>query len=451
MIAFSTRGWASRRFVFIALALVAVTLAAALLFVDWRVERVITGVEREAVQDELAALMLIAHDDGPAALPDALRLGSRLGANHTVRQLIDARSEPVAGDIGAWPQEILRDGDWTAFAFTTADGAKVDAEGIAATLQDGSRLLVARDLDDRHFVHRAVLAAFAFALTTAVGLTLLLGLWLDRIVLSRVADFAGTAESVMAGRLDARVPAAGGRDELSRLASTLNAMLDRIESLMTGMRAITDSLAHDLRTPLTRLSAQLENAADPRTPDRDEALRTARDEADRIRRTFETLIDIARAESGVSRDSMAEADLGEVVSDMAELFAPLAEDKCIALTVDASSIKTAAHRALVAQAVGNLLENAIKFTPEGGRIAVSLSATPGGADIVVEDSGPGIPADQRAAAVQRFQRLARDSTSQGVGLGLSIVAATAHLHGGRLRLEDAGPGLRAVLEIRFPA
>lgn len=446
----STRGWTSRRFVLVAIALVGVTLAAALLFVDWRVQRVVTQVERDAVQDELAALTLIGRDDGVAGLSEALRLGSRLGANHGMRQLADKSGAPLAGDLGIWPAAMTHDGVWTRFTYVDPQGVSTEAEGIAAALPDGARLLVARDLDDRRFVHGAVIAAFAFALTAAVGLTLLLGLWIDRLLLNRVGALATTAQAVMAGRLDARAPATDGDDEFSRLGAEINAMLDRIQSLMTGMRAVTDSLAHDLRTPLTRLAARLDAAADPAAPDAAADIRAARDEADRIRRTFETLIDIARAESGVSRESMDDADLGEIVSDIAELFAPLAEDKAIALSVDAPSLTTSAHRALVAQAVGNLLDNAIKFTPEGGRIALVLRSVAGGGDIVVEDNGPGIPEDQRAAAVQRFQRLARDSTAAGSGLGLSIVAATAHLHGGRLRLENAAPGLRAVLEIRSP-
>lgn len=444
----STRGWTSRRFVLLAIALVGVTLAAALLFVDWRVERVVTQVERDSAQDELAALTLIGRDDGVNGLADALRLGSRLGANHGIRQLADKTRAPIAGDLGVWPPEMMRDGVWTRFTYADARGAQTDAEGIATAFPDGARLLVARDLDDRRFVHGAVIAAFAFALTAAVGLTLLLGLWIDRLLLNRVGALATTAQAVMAGRLDARAPATDGDDEFSRLGAEINAMLDRIQSLMTGMRAVTDSLAHDLRTPLTRLAARLDAAADPGATDAAADIRAARDEADRIRRTFETLIDIARAESGVSRESMDETDLGEIVADMAELFAPLAEDKALTLVADAPSLRASAHRALVAQAVGNLLDNAIKFTPEGGRISVTLRPVAGGGDIIVEDNGPGIPEDQRAAAVQRFQRLARDSTASGSGLGLSIVAATAHLHAGRLRLEDATPGLRAVLEIR---
>ena len=444
----STRGWTSRRFVLVAIALVGVTLAAALLFVDWRVERVVTQVEREAAQDELDALTLIARDDGVAGLAEALRLGSRLGANHGMRELADRNGAPLAGDLGAWPKAMTRDGVWTRFAYVDARGADTDAEGIAAALPGGARLLVARDLDDRRFVHGAVIAAFAFALTAAVGLTLLFGLWIDRLLLNRVDTLAKTARAVMAGRLDARAPATNGDDEFSRLGAEINAMLDRIEALMTGMRAVTDSLAHDLRTPLTRLAARLDAAADPAAPDAAADIRAARDEAERIRATFETLIDIARAESGVSRDSMDEADLGEIVADMAELFAPLAEDKAQTLHVDAPSLRASAHRALVAQAVGNLLDNAIKFAPTGGRIAVTLKPVAGGADIMVTDNGPGIPENQRAAAIARFQRLARDSTAAGSGLGLSIVAATAHLHGGKLRLEDAAPGLRAVLEIR---
>ena len=442
--------WTARRFIIAALLLVAATLAAALGFIDWRMEHVIADVERSAMADEMDALSVIAREEGADALRDALRVSARIGDDHALHQLVDAHGAALAGNLGAWPPALEKDGVWTHFTVVAADGARIDADGIATTLPGGSRLLIGRDLEDHRIIHGDALEAFAAALLLAVGVTLAIGVWVDRLLVARVADFSRTAEAVMAGRLDARVPAANSRDELSRMARTINAMLDRIESLMTGMRAITDSLAHDLRTPLTRLSAHLEIAADPHNTTPAEALLAAHAEAERLRSTFETLIDIARAEAGISRETMAQTDVGALVADICELFSPAAEDKDITLSVTTSATLFSAQRALVSQAVGNLLDNAIKYTPEGGAIVVTVASVPDGVDVTVADTGPGIPTDLRDAALERFKRLARDSTAPGSGLGLSIAAATARLHAGKLRLEDGAPGLRAVLELRRP-
>lgn len=453
MIRLGSHTWTARRFIAIALIIVAASLAAAIGFIDWRMEGVLRNVERSAMLDEMDALGVIAARDGTQGLRSAFAISSQLGADRALNLLVDAKGAVIAGNVPAWPQEMQEDGVWARFSFANPSGGVTDAEGISMALRDGSRVLVARDWADHRAIHGNSLAAFAATLLFTVGVTLLLGLWIDRLLVARVGDFAHTADAVVAGRLEARVPVANSRDELSHLARTINAMLDRIQFLMTGLRAITDSLAHDLRTPLTRLTAHLENAKETRSDaERQAALQDAHAEAERLRSTFETLIDIARAETGVSRETMEDTDLGALAEDICELFAPSAEEKDLELSLEAPPTPHLANKALVAQAIGNLLDNAIKYTPAGGRIDVAVVAAPGGVDIVVSDTGPGIPVDQREAAIERFNRLAPGAEApRGSGLGLSIVSAAAHLHGGRLRLEDNGPGLRAVLELRRPS
>jgi signal transduction histidine kinase len=439
--------WTGRNFAAVAIILVIATLGAALIFADLSTEAIVTRVQQEAISDELEALVAIANEEGSEALRDALELRSRLTSQHFMHLLINPAGQRVVGDLDAWPQELSDDGAWTKFEFRRGGGPPETAFGLSSSLPDGSRVMIARDVDALARVRGDVLRAFGAALLFAVGVTLAIGYALDRLVVSRVRAFVTTAESVMDGRLSARVPIGDERDELAELGRTLNVMLDRVETLMTGLRAVTDSLAHDLRTPLTRLTGNLEAAQKGSEQERQAAIAAAYAEGHRLKQTFETLIDIARAETGLSREAMRQTDLAELVADMVDLFEPLAEDRGVSLVGKTEPVTMLAHRALLGQAIGNLIDNSIKYARADGAIDVSLKKTPTGAEIIVADNGPGIPDEERLIAVQRFQRLARDADAPGTGLGLSIVSAAAHLHGGRLRLEDNAPGLRAVIEL----
>ncbi|MES1197432.1 MAG: HAMP domain-containing sensor histidine kinase [Pseudomonadota bacterium] len=446
----ATRPWSGRRFALVAIALTVAVLAGALAFVEWRMEEIMKSSAEAAMSDELASLSALAHDEGTESLQDALDVRSVLG-EHFFHLLVDHAGKPLAGNMQAWPAEVRRNGVWTQFHFTEVDDDgrtyPNEAFGIAATLPDHTRLLIANDLEAQKRVRTEAFNAFAVALIAAVAAALGVGLWLDRIVVSRVREFALTADAVMAGRMSARVRIGEGRDELTLLARTMNSMLDRIEALMAGLRAVTDSLAHDLRTPLSQIANNLEAAAQGRN--RDAAIETARATSQRLTITFQTLIDIARAESGLSRDAMVTTDLADLVSDLVDLFEPAMEDKGLTHSLNVTPTSSLAHPQLLRQAVGNMLDNAIKFSTAGGRIDVSVLPASGGGDIVVADSGPGIPEDERSVVMERFGRLERDQDTPGSGLGLSIAAAAARLHGGKLRLEDNAPGLRAVLEIRL--
>ncbi|MES1199795.1 MAG: HAMP domain-containing sensor histidine kinase, partial [Pseudomonadota bacterium] len=426
-------------------------LAGALTFVDWRMEAIMRASAQNAMGDELAALTTIAREDGSDALQDALDVRSVLG-EHFYHLLVDKNGKTLAGNMKAWPGAVRRDGAWTQFAFTEVDDDghtfPNEAFGVAATLPDGSRLLIANDLEAQKRVRSEALGVFAAALLTAVAAALGLGFWLDRIVIARVREFARTADAVMAGRLGARVRIGEGHDELTLLARTMNGMLDRIEGLMAGMRAVTDSLAHDLRTPLAQISSNLEAA---HGPERDAAIERARAATGRLTQTFETLINIARAESGLSREALVSTDVSALVADLVDLFEPAMEDKGLTYTMENTSVSCQAHPQLLRQAVGNVLDNAIKYSSAGGAIHISVTPVSGGVDIIVADAGAGIPVEQRAQAAARFGRLERDRKTPGAGLGLSIAAAAARLHGGALRLEDNAPGLRVVIEVREPA
>jgi signal transduction histidine kinase len=244
----------------------------------------------------------------------------------------------------------------------------------------------------------------------------------------------------------------GTDDEFDRLARSLNEMLARIEELMTGMRVVTDSVAHDLRSPLTRLKARLELAlAKPEDPaEHGEALETALEETDGLLKMLSSLLEIARTEAGLDRGHMAAIDLGDMIDNLAELYEPAAEEKGLSLDVEtASDAIVTGHRELLAQAASNLIENAIKFSDEGGSIDVQVRRVEGSTTLVISDRGPGIPEADRDAVLQRFVRLDSARSTRGTGLGLSLVAAVAKLHGATLEFGDNAPGL--VVTLTFPS
>jgi signal transduction histidine kinase len=267
----------------------------------------------------------------------------------------------------------------------------------------------------------------------------------------------------MAGDLSGRLPVGRSGDELDRLAGNLNAMLERIEALMTGLKEVSDNIAHDLKTPLTRLRNRAEEALAKSATEAEyrAALERTIEESDGLIRTFNALLMIARAESGQARGNMDDFDAAEVANGIHELYEPLAEDDGMSLRVKTASVPVHGNRELISQALANLVENAIKYgkpappaQPQGAVVSMDakqilIEVRREGDQVLlsVTDHGPGIPAADRKHAVERFVRLEASRTQPGSGLGLSLASAVATLHGGELRLSDANPGLTATLAI----
>jgi hypothetical protein len=320
----------------------------------------------------------------------------------------------------------------------------------------GFHVLVGRDLEERERLYDIISNAgrWSFALVVVLGLAG--GFFVSRRVLSRIDAMTGTSQAIMAGDLSGRLPVAGTGDELDRLANAVNAMLDRIVALMHGLSEVSDNIAHDLKTPLTRLRNRCEQAlrGSPNDADYRAALETTIAESDELIRTFDALLMIARAESGHARDNMNEFDAAQIARDVGELYEPLAEQKGLALKVDAAAAAPVrGNRELVSQALANLVDNAIKYTTPGelngsaAEILVKAGNEGERITLSVEDRGPGIPEADRSRVVERFVRLEQSRSEPGSGLGLSLASAVARLHGGELKLEDNHPGLKSTIAL----
>lgn len=370
-----------------------------------------------------------------------------------------AAGEALAGNVGSLPTGLLDNPGWTETVYRRldeAEGPEHQALVRVFQLPGGFRVLVGRDLEERERLYDVVISAGRWSIGLVVVLGLAGGYFVTRRVLKRVDAMTDTTRKIMDGDLTGRLPIAGTGDELDRLAENLNAMLERIEALMHGLKEVSDNIAHDLKTPLTRLRNRCEEAlrtAKGETEYR-AALERTIEESDRLMRTFNALLMIARAESGQAREDMTDFDAAEIARGVGELYEPLADTKGLALKVEASAL-TLVHgnRELVSQALANLVDNAIKYAKpdksaiNGAKPEIVVRALSDGDHIMlsVSDSGPGVPEADRARVVERFVRLEQSRSEPGSGLGLSLAAAVARLHGGELKLEDNQPGLRTLL------
>jgi signal transduction histidine kinase len=368
--------------------------------------------------------------------------------------------EGLAGNVGSLEPDVLDRPGWLETNYRrleSPEGANHRALVRVVQLAGGFHLLVGRDLDERERLFGIIVNAGQWSLALVIVLGLVGGFFVSRRVLSRIDAMTGTAQTIMAGDLSGRLPVAGTGDELDRLADNVNAMLERIEALMRGLKEVSDNIAHDLKTPLTRLRNRCEQALRGAAGEASyrAALESTIAESDDLIRTFDALLMIARAESGQARDNMTEFDASEIARDVGELYEPVADEKGIALKVDASAVAPVrGNRELVSQALANLIDNAIKYAGPNGKLngmpaEIVVRADNEGERIMlsVADHGPGIPDADRGRVVERFVRLEQSRSEPGSGLGLSLASAVARLHGGELKLEDNNPGLRTTIAL----
>lgn len=383
--------------------------------------------------------------------------------------LADNDYQPLVGNLHAWPTAEPDADGWVEFRLRepvagqpAAPPLEHAARAKAFRLRGGLRLLVGRDVRELAATRALITDALAWGLAITAALALLGGWLMSAGVVRRIEAINEVGREIMDGDLSRRVPSDGSGDEFDQLAVNLNRMLARIEALMASVRQVSDNIAHDLRTPLSRLHTKLSQLRDTDLPSGSAVgVDAAINDAEELLSAFNALLRIARVESGSRRAAFTDLDPVPLLHDVAELYEPLAADKGQTLEVQPAlpatdgarnartdqGLRVHGDRDLLFQALANLLDNAIKYTPEGGRILLGVAAVDAALDISVTDTGPGIPGELRRKVLQRFYRIDESRSAPGHGLGLSLVQAVAQLHGAALRLDDAEPGLRVVLSL----
>ena len=431
-----------------------ITLGLAILF--WATSRYVDAQIAAGLEQELSRLMQIDRVSGRPRLIDDIR--TRLDGTENRRLyylLMDKEGARLAGNMLAWPPGVADDAKvanhW--IEDDLLQGRSEDEDGfwpvIAARLHDGSRLLIAQNVHQSEDLQEFILGTMVIILGISIGLALLMGLFLGHELLSRIDIINTTARQVSRGDLSRRISLSAKDDEFDELGRHLNAMLERIEKLLTGMRQVSDNVAHDLRRPLTRIRSRLEVTLMETRDAREyqQVLEETLDDVSELMATFNALLKIAQVEAGSQRGEWQTVNVSTLLDEIGALYLDQAEveAKCFRYEIQ-ESLFIHGDRHLVAQAVMNLLDNAFKYTPDQGVIRLDAFAEQGKIVISVCDNGPGIPVEQRQHVLERFVRLDNSRNTRGNGLGLSLVKAVADIHQARLSLTEHAPGLCVSLE-----
>ena len=377
---------------------------------------------------------------------------ARNPASSSIYLLADSRFRVLAGNLSSWP-EVARGADpWVEFdLYTTDETERREAHRARARhfqLRRGYHLLVGRNMRDFEEMRSAIFRTVAWGIVIAATLALVIAWRLRRSVVARIESINRTSRRIMEGELSERIESQGSGDEFDELVTNLNAMLERIETLMDDVRRVSDNVAHDLRTPLGRLRTRLERLRDAGDGGAStELAEAALGEADQMLATFNALLRIARIETRQRRHAFSRVDLATIGDDVAELYAPVAESRDITFRHSGIAAPVDGDADLLFQSLANLLDNAMKYTPEGGSVTLHVTSDDDTVTVVVADTGPGVPPGEREAVLRRFYRLEPARSTPGSGLGLSLVAAVVQLHEATMALEDNDPGL--VVRLRF--
>ncbi len=440
--------------------LFALTAAVAVSYLYYKTNILLAAELEDTVHAEIQSLAQRYKQEGIDGLRRAVVERSQTPGN-SLYLVADAEGHYLGGNLKAVSQELWNSTGRVAFYYRRAgdeSGVKRFAFAVVFRLANGYRLVVGRDIDDQQRFGEVVRSAFLWTLAGLAIVGLGGGILIGRSLLHRIETITDATRRIMAGDLSGRIPVTDSGDEFDRLAISLNLMLKRIEELIAGFKEVSDNIAHDLKTPLNRLR----NRAETALRDREDpqllraALQSIIEDADDLIKTFDALLSIARLEAGADHRTDERFDLGIVITDVFELYEPVAEERGLSLTLNADGrTMVEGKRELIAQAVANLLDNAIKYGAPAaqspgshdGNIMLSLVPHDDLAEIVIADHGPGIPAQERERVFKRFVRLEASRSKPGSGLGLSLASAVARLHGGSLILADNHPGLKAVLTL----
>jgi signal transduction histidine kinase len=434
---------------YVALGIAALVLFAAPLWYAWQVT--IQEGRAEILQADAQRLTDVYRRDGAEALRSFIdaRVGMQI-AGERILLLTDASMHPLAGNLKAWPAAVpAKPGNYN---------LKVDMgnRGVQDTLVHvamlgGYNLLVGRD----NLLFKPLQTRFWYGLAAAIAVLciagLLVGLITRRALMSRVHSIRQTVSAIIHGDLKHRLPTHINDDELNTLSRTINGMLDQIELLVHGVRNVSNSIAHDLRTPLAELRSRLEELSliRPSTDETYAEIDGAVMDVDRVIRIFDALLRLAEIDAGMRRSGFVSVDAADLAANAVEFYEPAAELKCIDLKFRSDgSVPVSGDPVLLAQALSNLIDNALKYAPQNGSIEVAVTKRDDGhADISVADNGPGIDDAEKIKVVERFYRGDASRGTPGVGLGLSLVQAVAKLHGSPLELRDQTPGLKVVMTL----
>ncbi len=444
------------------LALFSAAAIVAIVYIYWNTTVLLSRQLNQTIDAELKGL---AEQYRAGGLDQLVRTVAERSATpgNSLYLVADSEGRRLAGNLSAVTPNLWNSLGPVEFVYRRPAAGGVENRLAFANvfrLPSGYRLIVGRDIEDRRELARMVRSAMLWGLGVMAVFGIGGGYWVSRKLLARIDALSDTSRTIMEGDLTGRLPVNGSGDELDRLAQSLNLMLARIEQLMAGLREVSDNIAHDLKTPLNRLRNRVEAALrEPYgEPVYREALERTIEEADGLIKTFNALLSIARIEAGAAGGENRETlDVSALLRDVAELYEPVAEERGLALKADTHApIFIRGDRQLLGQAIANLIDNAIKYgTTEAAErgpgakpeVEVSAEAKASMAEIVVTDRGPGVPVSDRERVLDRFVRLEASRSEPGSGLGLSLVAAVARLHGGSLRLEDNEPGLRVILAL----
>lgn len=425
-------------------------------FIQWRTHDEAVSEQRRQVIEQGIVLADVYRTGGMPALTDGIEDTVTYGDQQTAAGLFDTGGRQVVGNLAALPRAkgALREGYQTALIRIDHQTTQREAAIVAHRLPRGEWLISGRIVGYGLALRETLERSLLIALVVAIALGLVCGVILAQFVGRRIGRIVAVTDRISARDLTRRIPLSSGGDPFDRLSQQINEMLDRITGLMDELRMVTDSLAHDLRSPVSRLRSAAHSAAETADPaERDQQLASVVRQADSLMRILTTVLEISRSEALTSRSQFSAFDVGALGAELSEMYEPVAEEAGAALRFRRPEhpIELFGHRQLIAQAVSNLVENAIRYGAAGEAIDVTVGDDGRQLSIAVADHGPGIPAERREEALRRFGRLDSSRSQEGAGLGLALARAIAHLHGGELMLEDNGPGLIAVLRLPFGA